>query len=255
MVRPRHKSRVVRKNEDADQILEGGEESVCPKIPGVTKDDQLVLKRVVGMLEYYMALQYLQPAWDNATETERTIMDEMVRSAPELAFFSQPLEDGQVPEKRHGMVWALALARLEFNAIIAGFSHADRPFAFSTEDAELQQAYHELLLEALRVHMSEVFADPEQLAKLSKRRSPDFQVLSTMKRLSMTHAFAEEALRYDRLRSQIPAPVAWQLRRDHGQVTKAMQQIRSNMLHFIRTNKTKLSLLDREAVVRAVTLR
>ncbi|MEO2019515.1 MAG: hypothetical protein ABGZ53_34700, partial [Fuerstiella sp.] len=89
MVRPAHKSRVIRQNEDVDEYLQGGKESICPQIPGVTKADQLVLKRVVGMLEYYLALEYLQPVWDEATVDERKVMDDIVSNAQEFAYFSE----------------------------------------------------------------------------------------------------------------------------------------------------------------------
>lgn len=255
MVRPAHKSRVVGQDEDVDEYFQGGRESICPQIRGVTKEDQLVLKRVVGMLEYYLALEYLQPVWDDATVDERKIMDDIVSSAQEFAYFRDVQALADAVQKRHSTIWVLALARLEFNAIVAGFSHAERPFAWSTDNAESRNAYHDLLLESLQLLVRDGLADPDLLAEQSRKKRPDVTLLSTMKRLSMIHALAEETLDNDDLRKRMSAPLAWKLGREHERVNEIRSRIRSNMLRFIQTTSNKLSVLDRELVVRTVTLR
>lgn len=255
MVRPAHNSRVISEEKDVDEYLQGGRESICPGLTGVTTEDQLVLKRVVGMLEYYLALRYLQPVWDEATAAERKAMDRIVKDAPELAFFSLLPTDEKSSQKRHSMIWVLALARLEFNAIMAGFSHADRPFAWSADDTEVQQAYDALLWEALQLHLGELVDEPDLLDSLSRQKVPDTGLLSTMKRLSLTDALAEEVLQNVNLQRQIGAPGTWSLRRHHKQVTETMDRIRANMLRYVETNQNRIGRLDRELVIRTVTLR
>ncbi|MEO2015934.1 MAG: hypothetical protein ABGZ53_16365 [Fuerstiella sp.] len=182
-------------------------------------------------------------------------MDDIVSNAQEFAYFSEVQAEQDAVQKRHSTIWVLALARLEFNAIVAGFSHAERPFAWSTKNNESRQAYHDLLLESLQLHVREGLADPDLLTQQSRKKRPDVTLLSTMKRLTMIHALAEETLANDELRRRMSAPEAWKLRREHERVNEARSRIRSNMLRFIQTTSNNLTTLDREHVVRTVTLR
>ena len=255
MVRPVEKSRVVTAHEDVDNVLQGTEGSICPQIDGATAKDRQVLKRVVGMLEYYLALRYLLPVWESATDEERTVMADQVRKLPEFEFYSGSGAESGAVEKRHDIVWILALARLEFDAIVAGFSHAKKPFAFTTDDSELQQAYDTLLLEAARHHIGELFNESDQPARQVKKKRPDAELLSIMKRLAMTHAFVQGVLQNDRRRTRLSVSTLQMLRHEDRRITSVMEQIRSNMLHFLKTNPKVLGPLERELVQRTVTLR
>jgi len=120
--------------------------------------------RVVGYLEYGNALSNLDRLVSLSSEEELAAIDEIVRDHDEFTVYSNL--SNQLPtaqqsgsptnrvstSARRGLAWVIALARVEFGAILAGFTDHPNPYMFVTPKTYDFKESIELLLDGVLSH-------------------------------------------------------------------------------------------------------
>jgi len=135
-----------------------------------------MVRRLVGFYEYGNALADLDRLVSLASKEDLTAIDEIIADNKEFDVY-MTLPDSFSPEdgyaeiatktakssaatgtefRRSGLAWITALARVEFGAMIAGFT--EQPFAFSTVTPETHDYENvmQLLLEGVTEHYKDV---------------------------------------------------------------------------------------------------
>ncbi len=171
---------------------------------GVTKEDQSLIFRVVGFLEYVTALRYLDPLVRNATAEERDALDQLIQEYPEFAVYTNlaaryqtgginaaaPHQVGD-DDRRSGLRWVLALARVEVGGILATFAQMPYPFvSVSPTDYEME-AYRDLLMDGARMHYLSLTKDP--MLQRAAQSIPGRTMFMYIRRLRVATAFIEAA--------------------------------------------------------------
>lgn len=135
------------------------------------QDNQQDAVRLVGFLEYGKALQDFERLARIASPQELQVMDELLRNDPQYTVhvnlvrrMPQNRQSAFAPavatDAREGLPWIIALARLEYGAILAGFTKEQVPFPNPARDALEGQAFDELLLESALMHAWALQNDP-----------------------------------------------------------------------------------------------
>lgn len=125
-----------------------------------------ILARLVGFVEYEQALDHFQRFLKDAKPDELKAADELVRARDDLAIYTnlsrliepagrreaeQPAAAGDTFERR-GLEWVIALARLEHQAMLVGFTANPAPLVALLEPPRPGEPYTELLLDGARMH-------------------------------------------------------------------------------------------------------
>lgn len=147
----------------------------------VAAPDSRLLNRLVGYLEYGRALTYLDQLLNSIKPDELEVIEQMVRERDEFAIYSNlarrvergpstlseratnPKDDFE----RRGLAWMMALARVELNAMTAGYTSTPKPFEFNRPSAYELEAYKEMLEDGVRSHYWAMQAE-QPLATLSR---------------------------------------------------------------------------------------
>ncbi|MGI9518051.1 MAG: hypothetical protein ACR2NP_13440 [Pirellulaceae bacterium] len=151
----------------------------------LTEADIRAAWRVVGFLEYGNALDHLDSLISMADKDDLEAIEAIIGQRPEFAVYTTmpeqfPMDaessrfDGDTGQntlnsagKRTGLAWVLALARVEFGAIIAGFTEHPDPYMFVTPEAlDYRQSLH-LLLEGVNGHYTNM-QNAEQFGEFTK---------------------------------------------------------------------------------------
>jgi len=136
-----------------------------------------------------MALDRFDRLVNAATAEELRVVDEIVQAKPEFSIYTnlsrrfstanstldeRPARGGD-DFNRRGLPWLMALARLEWAAILVGFSDAKQPLAQVRPSNFESVAFAELLADAVRVHYWSLRSDPvaqdAKRAQLSEARA------------------------------------------------------------------------------------
>jgi hypothetical protein len=170
---------------------------------GVTKEDQSLIFRVVGFLEYVTALRYLDPLARSATAEEREALDQLIQEYPEFAVYTNLAARYQTgginaaqhqirdDDRRSGLRWVLALARVEVGGILATFAQMPYPFvSVSPTDYEMA-AYRDLLMDGARMHYLSLTNDP--MLQRAAQGIPGRAMFMYIRRLRVATAFIEAA--------------------------------------------------------------
>lgn len=121
-----------------------------------------------------MALDRLDRLLNVAAPEELRVIDELIGSHDEFTVYtnlSRQFATGQssldeTPQMpgddfaRRGLAWVMALARVEWSAMLVGFSDEARPLAKVRPSRFEVEAYLELLADAMRCHYWSLVADP-----------------------------------------------------------------------------------------------
>lgn len=116
--------------------------------------------RIVGFLEYGMALQNLDRLVAMASEKELAVVDEIIKDRDEYVvttnlasqFENEPLRAPQGDNIRRGLGWVMALARVELGAMRAGFSNVRNPFELVPPSRYEFAEYVEIMVDSARTH-------------------------------------------------------------------------------------------------------
>ena len=141
-----------------------------------------MVRRVVGFYEYGNALADLDKLVGLATEEDRVAIDEIISDRNEFDVFLT-LPDAFTPEtdydpnqnegsevagnefRRSGLSWITALARIEFGAMIAGFTDYPNPFRDVTPQSPDYRSTMQLLLEGVTGHYAGLSTSPQFTGK------------------------------------------------------------------------------------------
>ena len=184
----------------------------------MSPNDANQVRRIVGFLEYAMALGYFEQLLMHTTAEQQEILDEFVGenesfhlytdlarrvrpAATTLAFYptrdrnvvsqtngagsEQPVRTTESSDStmRSGMSWAMALARLELAGILAAFTEIPDPFVSLRPTKFELPAYKELLLDGVAMHYWTLARDPA-VKRVTKISPSNPVVLSYTRRLS-----------------------------------------------------------------------
>ena len=149
------------------------------------KDNRQDAVRLVGFSEYARSLERFDQLARKTSDDEWAMMDELVqdnpqftiyiklysrlRTAEQSAFVSQRKSDTE----RKGLDWLIALARLEYGAIIAGFTGPEVGFTSPPLDAPDALAFQELLIESALMHSWSLQDDLTARMKPNQTRGAD----------------------------------------------------------------------------------
>jgi hypothetical protein len=166
------------------------------------QDEREVL-RVVGFLEYGMALERFDRLAAICKPEELKALDALVKERDELVVFtnlSRRLQRGpsalaETPRaaddtfERRGLAWIMALARVEVGAMLAAFTEVVSPFEKVAGGGYDRAEYQEMLLDGMRTHYWALAGDANAAAVL--KRKPTNETLNYIRRLTMVMAFQQ----------------------------------------------------------------
>jgi len=203
--------------------------------------------RLVGYLEYGMALAQFDRLLNAISPEELQIVEEIVRSREEFVVYtnvSRPLETeastlsevGGRPGddfRRHGLAWLVALARVELGAMAAGFTDQEDPFALVRPGQFELAAYIELLADGMRSHYWALRAD--RVARNPRGAGlTDSQAIAYVRRVHLATSFLR-AFR-DRARASLTPAQLTELRRWE----RGLEQLNQTLLFDVLKLGTQL---------------
>ncbi len=171
------------------------------------KSDPNRIFRIVGFLEYSMALYYLDQLALTSSEEEFSAIDEIIKSEPEFKVYTNlsrrlqrapsSLAEKPAREKddfsRQGFKWVTALARVEVGGMLASFTSHPTPFAAVAGKGYDKEEYAELLVDGARTHYWALVNDP-QLKSIVRKFNPDAKSLTYLRRLNLANALIKAAV-------------------------------------------------------------
>ena len=178
----------------------------------VPPQDPELVYRIVGFLEYGMAVKHLDQFIRRASPEELEIADGIVRRRPQFDVriqLSQGLAGASPLNERvrlqggdrtaSGLAWVVALARVELGAMLAGFTSASRPFQMTAPTAYETEAYREILTDGLLVHDWSLKHDPA-IANYPRTGVPEEHAVTYGRRLGVARQFLDASREFSRTR-------------------------------------------------------
>lgn len=178
----------------------------------VPPQDPELIYRIVGFLEYGMAVKRLDEFIRRASTEELEIADGIVRRRPQFDVRIQLSQDlartsqlnGRVRPNggnrtASGLAWVVALARVELGAMLAGFTSAPRPFQMTAPTAYETEAYREILTDGLLVHYWSLKHDPA-IANYPRTGVPEEHAITYGRRLGVARQFLNASREFSRTR-------------------------------------------------------
>lgn len=173
----------------------------------ITPEDQTLIYRVIGTLEYLSALRHLDAFVNTATTEELAAAERIVSSRPQFTMYTKLADStragpGARPKsavsdqkagQRKGLKWVVALARVEAGAILATFTKMPSPFEIVGPSRWEMPAYKELLLDGAQTHFWGLVNDP--YVKVVAMKVPDAELLAYIRRLTLARAMLNAAAR------------------------------------------------------------
>jgi hypothetical protein len=216
----------------------------------ITPEDQTLIYRVVGTLEYLSALRHLDAFLNVATAEELAAAERIVSSRPQFTVYtkladstragpakpSSPAAD-QKAGQRKGLKWVVALARVEAGAILATFTKVASPFEIVGPNRWELPAYKELLLDGAQTHFWGLVNDP--YVKVLASKVPDSEMLAYIRRLTLARAMLNAAARSNA--SDLTAQQWTELGAEEQQLLtlqKGFSQRVQNYLDSLKTSNT-----------------
>ncbi len=173
---------------------------------GITPENQSSIYRAVGTLEYISALRNLDAFLRSASREEITAADKIVSSHPQFAVYTGlanqshgssgtlvSWRSGQSPSKKQGLMWVVALARLEIGSIVGTFTVLPSPFEIVGPSQWEMPAYKDLLMDGAQTHFK-ALANDTNLASVALK-IPGTEMLAYIRRLNLARAMLSAAAR------------------------------------------------------------
>ena len=163
-------------------------------------------RRVVGFLEYGSALDDFDRLVYLASDEELAALDEIVADHDEFTVYTNL--SGQLPTDqegdsnsyreptgaRRGLAWVIALARVEFGAIVAGFTDHPDPYMYVTPEAYDFKESTELMLDGVLSHLQDLQQDKDY-RKITNGGGPIMKTLVYKRRLRIVQKMLEGAMK------------------------------------------------------------
>lgn len=165
----------------------------------VPPQDSTSVLRLVGFVEYSVAIDFLDQFLNTASSEERQIAEDLVAERPEFSVFTNlsgqlqgtnsflATPKSQGSGRRQGLKWVTALARVEVGAMLSGFSSVSAPFAAKPPTQFDLDAYQEILLDGHRTMFWSATTDPI-LANYAQVAIPKSMVLVELRRVVLARA-------------------------------------------------------------------
>lgn len=165
----------------------------------VPPQDSTSVLRLVGFVEYSVAIDFLDQFLNSASSEERQIAEDIVAERPEFSVFtnlSRKIQGtnsflgapkSQENDRRQGLKWVTALARVEVGAMLSGFSSVPEPFAAKPPTQFDVDAYQEILLDGYRTMFWSTTTD-QILANSAQVAIPKDMVLIELRRVVLARA-------------------------------------------------------------------
>lgn len=170
----------------------------------VPPQDSRNVLRIVGFVEYSVAIDFLDQFRSIATREEQDIAEEIVTGRDEYSIYTNlsrqwqgagsflsdapPAGAMQDQYRRRGLKWVTALARVEVGAMLAGFTSVADPFAVKPPTRYDLDAFRELLVDGYRSMYWSIEAD-QQLVNYSQVGIPKDQLIVQGRRLGIAQVF------------------------------------------------------------------
>ena len=167
--------------------------------------DQSLMFRVVGTLEYVSALRHLDAFLSTATSEEIAAADKLISARPEFTVYTQLanrfrqgsdtpfVSTGRAAIPRKGLMWVVALARLEAGAILGTFTTHGSPFEVVGPSQWGKPSYHDLLMDGAQTHVMALANDPN--IRMVEMKLPGTEMLSYIRRLNLARSMLSAAAR------------------------------------------------------------
>jgi len=206
----------------------------------VAPEDQSLVYRVVGTLEYMSALRDLDAFLGSASAEEIAAADRFVASRPEFTVFTRLsdrfrlssqawINSGQGAAQQRGLMWVVALARLEAGAIVGTFTTLPAPFEIVGPSRWEMPAYKELLMDGALTHYLALTNDGN-VAMVAKK-PPDSEMLAYIRRLNLARAMLSAAARSN---AQELSPQDWaELVKQDKQMLATRNRFSSALADFV----------------------
>ncbi|HQR08105.1 MAG TPA: hypothetical protein PLN21_14850 [Gemmatales bacterium] len=172
----------------------------------VSTGEPSLISRVVGTLEYLSALRNLDAFLQAASREELAAADKFVSSRPQFTVFTQLADRfkqgpgtaqtspaAQQASQKRGLMWVVALARLEAGAILATFTTLSTPFEMVGPTKWELPAYKELLMDGAQTHYL-ALANDSNVATVALKL-PDTETLAYIRRLNLARSMLSAAAR------------------------------------------------------------
>lgn len=174
----------------------------------ITRSDVNRAFLLVGFFEYGNALYNFGQLLQRCSADELAAMDQIVKRYPEYAVYSnlsnkvisgpsslqQDRTSDYSQDKLHGFASVIALARVEFGAMLAGFTDSPNPYFFVPVHAFDQNEFHTLLLDGAKTHYWSLLNDP-QLKRVTTTVPSNPIVLAYSRRLLTARSMLAAATR------------------------------------------------------------
>jgi hypothetical protein len=228
----------------------------------LTAADKSLILRVVGFLEYGMALKQLDEFVQRASPDELKAADELVGSREEFTVYTSlrgrlqrgpstlaPVAASAADSGgKKGLAWVIGLARIEMGGILATFSSHRSPFEVVKPTKFDMAAYRELLLDGAQTHVWALVNDPE-VAKVAKS-TPDTKMLAYIRRLNMVRLFLHAGVMANA--NQITPPQAQEAIAQDSQISKLRDQFSASVLSYLTLMNSRQSAIKTNTTTRDV---
>jgi len=215
------------------------------------------MARIVGTLEYLSALRNFDAFLQAASSEEIAAADKIVSSRPQFTVFTEladrfrqgPGTSRTSPaaleaSQKRGLMWVVALARLEAGAILATFTTIAAPFETVGPTKWEMPAYKNLLMDGAQTHYLALTNDSNVAVVALKL--PDTEMLAYIRRLHLTRTMLNAAARSN---ARELSPHDWseleaqdrQLQSTHDRFSLRVKRYIASLNSYSRESKTTVS--------------
>lgn len=230
-----------------------------------------MVRRLVGFYEYGNALDDLDQLVSIATEDDRKVINEIVSDRPEFDIYltlpeSFSIGDGSestvvtpvvrgessgVEYRRSGLGWVTALARVEFGAMIAGFTDHPSPYENVTPQSHDYLNAMQLLLEGISGHHAALAENPlfAGRGRVKRKDATIFHSLTLSRRARITRAMLEPLLAPGE--SEYDPRQAYELGEYKKELDKGQKLVNGQVKMFLATRQSSSTSSSESEFVRA----
>lgn len=173
-------------------------------------------RRVVGFLEYGKALDHLQALVSMSDAEDLKAIDSIIGDHDEFAVFrelppgfeavqeSRPTlstakDHSELADAQRGLAWMIALARVEFGAVVSGFTEHPDPYMFVQPETFGYAETMQLLLEGVVSHYTSLQNDNAQADYLRENNNVQ-GALTVSRRLRIARSMLRPLMQPERSR-------------------------------------------------------
>ena len=204
-------------------------------------------RRVVGFLEYGNALDYLDRLASMSDKEDLAAIDSIIADHEEFAIFRELPRGFEIngerktldrpsglPGAKQGLAWLIGLARLEFGAIVSGYTDHPKPYQYVQPDRYAYAETMQLLLEGVDSHYSAL--QQTDLFQERFRRADDVRVALTLsRRLRIARAMLQPIMATER--SLYSSQQASQLEKAAFDLDKAQARINNGIRAWLASTQ------------------